>query len=59
MAKLVRYDFLGSPFLFWLLCLTVLGIPMALIHLMTSTVRIEHDVDDAEELVARFKAGKP
>jgi len=58
MAKIVRYDFLGSPSLFWLLCVTVLGIPMALLYLMTATVRIENEVEDAERFVAHFKARK-
>ena len=58
MAKIVRHDFLGRPLLFWLLCLTVLGIPMALIYLITSSVRIENDIDNPEEFVAQFKARK-
>jgi hypothetical protein len=58
MAKIVRYDFLGSPVLFWLLCLTVLGIPMALIYLMTATVRIEHEIENPEEFLAQFKADR-
>ena len=58
MANVVRYDFLGNPLVFWFLCLTVIGIPMAIIYLMTSTLRIEDSVENPEEFVARYKAGK-
>ncbi len=58
MASVVRYDFLGNPLVFWFLCLTVIGIPMAIIYLLTSTLRIEDSVEHPEEFVARYKAGK-
>jgi hypothetical protein len=58
MASIVRYEFLGNMYLFWVLCMTVLGIPMGLIYLITSTVRIENEIEDPEEFIAQFRVHK-
>lgn len=58
MAKVVRYEFLGSVFWFCLLCLTVIGIPLALLHLMDGTVRFEEDVRDPTALLDAYRAGR-
>jgi hypothetical protein len=42
----------------WLLCLTGVGVPIALLHLFYATVRIETEIDNPEELVYRYRAGK-
>lgn len=41
MSKIVRYEFMGNWFIFWLLVITGLGIPIAFLHILNSTVRIE------------------
>lgn len=48
MSKIVRYEFMGSWFYFWLLSITVIGIPLALLYLISGTLRIEHEMDDPE-----------
>ncbi len=58
MAKIVRYEFLGSWVLFWLLCITGVGIPVALLYLVNGTLRIEEELDDPERFVAEFRSGK-
>jgi hypothetical protein len=58
MSKIVRYQFLGSNTLFWLLCVTVVGLPVALLYLMNGTVRIEQELDDPERFIEEFRAGK-
>lgn len=58
MSKIVRYEFMGSWFYFWLLSITVIGIPLALLYLISGTLRIEHEMDDPERFVESFRAGR-
>jgi hypothetical protein len=58
MSKIVRYEFEGSWILFQLLCVTLIGIPYAVLYLLNGTVRIETEVDDPERLVQQLHAGK-
>lgn len=58
MSRIVRYEFMGSWFYFWLLSITVLGIPVALLYLLSGTLRIESAMDDPEKFVEQYRAGK-
>lgn len=58
MSKIVRYRFMGSWWWFWLLCISILGIPLAILYLRTGTVRLETDVDNPEQLAEDLYAGK-
>jgi hypothetical protein len=41
-----------------LLCLTLVGIPLAILYLLSGTLRIEDEIEDPEQFVAAFRAGK-
>ncbi len=58
MARLVRYEFLGSTVFFWLLCLTGVLVPFAVIYLLHRTVRIEEEMEDPDEFVRQVRSGK-
>jgi hypothetical protein len=58
MSKIIRHQFMGNWLWFWLLCITGVGIPIALLYLLNTTVRIESEIDNPEELVYRYRAGK-
>ena len=58
MSKIVRYEFMGNWFIFWFLVITVLGIPIAFLYFLNDTVRIETEMDNPEEVLASFRAGK-
>ncbi|MGA2251740.1 hypothetical protein [Terracidiphilus sp.] len=58
MPKIVRYEFMGSWFIFWILCVTTIGIPIAILYLLNGTLRIEHELEDPEEFVSAFRDGK-
>jgi len=58
MSKIVRYRFLGNAYVFWLLCVTVIGIPFAVVYLLHGTIRIEEQLDDPERFIEEFRAGK-
>ncbi len=58
MGKIVRLQFMGNWIIFWLLCLTVIGLPIALLYLVNSTVRLESELNDPELFVQEFRDGK-
>jgi hypothetical protein len=58
MSKIVRYRFLGSSHVFWLLCVSVVGLPWAFLYLLQGTIRIEEELDDPDRFIEDFRAGK-
>ena len=56
MSKIVRYQFMGNWFVFWALCVFVIFIPLAVLYLLSSTVRLDSEVDDPERFIAEFRA---
>jgi hypothetical protein len=57
MSKIIRYQFMGNWIVFTLLCLTGFGIPIAFLYALNSTVRIESELENPEELVYRYRVG--
>jgi hypothetical protein len=57
-SSIVRYEFMGSTVAFWLLCLTGVLIPVAIVYLVNGTIRIENEVADPEEFVEQYRSGK-
>ncbi|MEN8151449.1 MAG: hypothetical protein ABFS86_16655 [Planctomycetota bacterium] len=51
MDRIARREFRGNWGLFTLLCLTVVGIPRAVLYLVEGTIEIQYEVDDAEEFL--------
>jgi len=49
--KIVRRQFLGNWIVFWLLCITILGIPVAVLYLIDGMVTIEQQVEDASAVM--------
>ena len=58
MSKVVRYQFMGSWFLFWLLFVSGIGLPFALLYLLNTTIRLDSELTDPEEFMAAYRAGK-
>ncbi len=58
MPKIVRYEFMGSWLWFWLLCVTIVGIPVAILYLISGTLRIDHEISDPERFIEEFRSGK-
>jgi hypothetical protein len=57
-SKVIRYEFMGSWLLFWLFCITVILIPVAILYLLNGTLRIEDEMADPEQFVSAFRARK-
>ena len=58
MSKIVRYEFMGSWLYFWLMCITVIGLPIALLYILNGTIRIEEELKDPERFASEFRSGK-
>ncbi len=58
MARIVRHEFIGSPIVFLALCLSGIGIPLAILYLMGATVTVEEDIEDPTKFLMEYRAGK-
>ncbi len=58
MAQIVRHEFVGNKLLFTILCLTGVGIPLAVIYFVESTVTVKEEIDDATAFLESFRAEK-
>ena len=58
MAKIVRHEFMGSAIIFFALCLSGIGIPLAILYLIAGTVTVEEDIEDPTQFLMQYKAGK-
>jgi hypothetical protein len=58
MSKIVRQEFVGSWIYVFLLGITGVGIPVALIYAYCSAVRIETEMDNPEAFISTYRAGK-
>ncbi len=59
MDRIKRREFKGSRIWVVLLCLTIIGIPIAVIHLIEGTIEIEYELDDAEAFLKQHFARGP
>jgi hypothetical protein len=57
MSKIVRYQFMGNWFWFWLFCMSGIGLPFAVLYLLNGTVRVDSEVDDPEKFVQQYRSG--
>jgi len=55
MGRIIRHEFLGSRLLFFLLCISGIGIPIAVIYLLEGLVTIEEEVANPTGFVETFR----
>ncbi|HEX7619939.1 MAG TPA: hypothetical protein VF359_01930 [Anaerolineales bacterium] len=58
MGKVVWHEYVGSWFLFILLCLTIIGIPGAVLYLIEHIVTVEEELENPSKFMDNFRAGK-
>jgi hypothetical protein len=61
MGKIVRYEFIGGisgALLFFILCMTGILIPFAVIYLVSRIVGIEEEVENPTEFLEEFRSGR-
>jgi len=49
---------MGSWVLFWLMCISGIGIPLAILYLVNGVIRVEQDIDDPERFLQAYRAGR-
>jgi len=54
-GKIVRYEFLGSYVYVCVAFFLVVTIPLAVIHIITTTVRIDEELKNPSEFLAQYK----
>jgi len=55
MDKIVRREFRGNWLLFWVLCLTGVGLPLALLYLINGMVEVHSECEDAEAAIEKIR----
>lgn len=58
MSTIVRYEFTGSWLLFWFYCITVAGIPIGILYLLSATLRVETEMAEPERFISEYRAGR-
>ena len=58
MSKIVRRQFLGSWVLFFVLCLSILGIPIAILYYKESMIVIEEELENPSAFLDAYRAGR-
>jgi hypothetical protein len=58
MSKLTRYEFLGSWITFWVFCVTIVLIPMAILYLINRTVVVNEEIEDPQAFINAYRNRK-
>jgi hypothetical protein len=56
--QIVRRQFLGSWVLFFALCISILGIPIAILYYKESMIVIEEVLENPSAFLDAYRAGK-
>jgi hypothetical protein len=56
MGTIVRHEFLGNRLWFWLLCVSGIGLPLAVLYLLDTVVKVKEEVPDAAAFLEAFRA---
>ena len=57
MNKIVRRQFLGSWVLFFALCISILGIPIAILYYKESMIVVEEELENPSAFLDAYRAG--
>ena len=55
MDKIIRQEFTGNPYFYWILVISIIGAPLARIYRINTTVTLESEVEDAEAFMVHFR----
>ena len=58
MNKIIRRQFLGNWILFSALCVSLIGIPVAILYYKEGMVIVEEKLDDPGAFLEAYRAGK-
>lgn len=57
MSKIIRHEFMGNAVVFYLLCLSIVGIPLAVLYLVNGTVTVEEDIQNPNKFLNEYRSG--
>jgi len=55
-SKIIRYQFIGSRFMFWILFVLGITLPLAILYLLACTIRIDEELDNPTEFLDQYLA---
>jgi hypothetical protein len=58
MGRIVRRGFVGSKFIFWLLCVLGITLPIAIVYLIDNTVTVEEEMANPTLFLENLRAGR-
>ena len=58
MNKVIRRQFLGSWVLFFVLCISILGIPIAILYYKEQMVTVEEELENPSAFLDAYRAGE-
>ena len=58
MNKIIRHEFLGNWVLFLILCLSIAGIPIAVLYYKKCMVVVEEELENPSAFLETYRAGK-
>lgn len=58
MDKIKRREFVGNWIIFWVLGISVIGIPFAILYLIENTIEIEYEVENGEKFMDSYVRGR-
>ena len=56
MGKIVRHEFLGNRLVVLFFVITGIGIPLAVIYLLESLVKVEEEMENPSEFLRTYRA---
>jgi hypothetical protein len=58
MSSVTRFVFMGRWWLFALLVLSIVGVPLAILYLLNGTLMIRTEMDDPESFITQLQTGR-
>ncbi len=58
MGKIIRLEFMGSWLIFFILCISGFGIPLAILYLITGTVTVVEEMENPSEFILAYRNQK-
>jgi len=55
-SKIVRYEFIGDRLVFWVLFMLGITLPFAILYLLGCTVRVDEELKNPSEFLAKHRA---
>ncbi len=55
MDRIKKREFVGSQLLLWIMSISIIGLPLAVVYLINGTIETEFEVEDADQFWENYK----